>query len=96
MAALSKVKRVEHPKYEAYRCENVHGFIGYRVKLYLIYDCERVYTMYNSSDWIDNVNLMRENGTQCYTFTQDIIVTPTHMHSIFNEIFSYVSEARSD
>lgn len=93
MASLSKVKRVLHPIYEAYRCENVNGFIGYRVKLYLIFDGERVYTLYNPSDWIDNVNLMRENGTQCYTFTQDIIVTPTSMHDIFRSINDYVSEA---
>ena len=96
MALMSKVKRVEHPKYEVYRCENVNGFIGFRIKLYLIYDCERVYTLYNPSDWIDNVNLMRENGIQLYTFTQDIIVTPIHMHSIYNEIISYVPESNSD
>ena len=96
MASLTKVHRVDHPKFEAYRCHNVNGFIGFRVKLYLIYDCERVYTFYNPSDWIDNVNLMRENGTQCTTFTHDVIVTPTHMHLIYNEIIKYVSEANTD
>lgn len=93
MAKLGSYKRVDHPKYDATQCGNVNGFIGYRVTLYLIYDCERVYTFYNSSDWVDNVNLMRECGSQCSTFTHDVIVTPTHMHSIFKEIHDYVSEA---
>lgn len=96
MAWITKSKRVEHPIYEVYRCDNVNGFIGYRVKLYLIFDGKRVYTLYNSSDWIDNINLMRENGTQCYSFTQDIIVTSTHMHDIYNSIIQHVYKSNSD
>lgn len=87
---------VEHPIYEAYKVNNINGFIGYRVKLYCIFADNRVYSVFNQSDWIDNVNLMRENGTACSTFTHDIYVTPTQHFDIFSSIRDYVSASDSN
>lgn len=95
MAIVSKYK-VNHPVYDCYKVSNVNQFIGYRVKLYLITDGVTTYTLYNQSDWIDNVNLMRENGESVTTFTYDMIVTPVHHHEIYKQIHDYVSSSRSD
>lgn len=95
MAIISKYK-VSHPKYDCYKVSNVNQFIGYRVKLYMITDGVSTYTLYNQSDWIDNCNLMRENGDSVTTFTYDLIVTPVHHSRIYFEIHDYVSSSYSD
>lgn len=101
--------RITHPKYEVYKCEtqsrmfdtdssNPPSFLGkelylFRVKLYLIFADGRVYTFFNPQDWVDNCCLMRENGTFCSTFTQDIYVSSTSHPDMYDEICPYVPEA---
>ena len=79
-------------KYEVYPVKFMHDNIkGYRIKVYCIFSEDRIYTLFNPTDWIENVNMMREAGSSCSTFTHDIIVTPTHHPEIFAEIDKYVS-----
>lgn len=74
-------------RYEVYPVRTQHATVKlYRVKLYMVFSDGKTYTFLNSSDWIDNVNLMRESGCSCSTFTHDLIVSPTHHPEIFNEI----------
>ena len=81
-------------KYEVYPVKFQHDSIkGYRVKLYCIFSDDRIYTLFNPKDWIDNLNMMRESGSSCSSFTHDIIVTPTHHPEIFNDIDQYVSKS---
>lgn len=76
-------------QYEVYPVKTMHDNIKcYRVKVYLIFSEGKTYTFYNPKDWIDNVNLMRESGCSCSTFTHDIIVGPTHHPEIYDDIQS--------
>lgn len=96
MARLNTVKRIDHPYYEIYEVRNINdtpNFKIYRVKLYLIYADGKTYTLYNQADWIDNLNLMRESGTYCSSFTHDIYVSPTSHRDIYDDINYYVSKA---
>lgn len=89
--ALIKCRPIPHPIYEVYESRSMHDSVKlFRIKLYLIFADGRVFTMFNQSDWIDNVNLMRESGTHCSTFTHDLIVSPTHHSDLFNDILQYV------
>lgn len=112
MGSLTKSYRVDHPKYEVSRCSTVNrmfsfddtnrpSFKGeelfiYRVTLYLIFSAGHVYTLYNPSDWIENINLMRESGSSCSSFTHDIFVSATEHPDIYKEIRDYVSATHSD
>lgn len=102
MAKLIK-NHIPHPKYEVYRCvtlnrnfDDVDGVAVesylFRVKLYLIFAEGKVYTFYDPSSWIDTVNLMRDSGTCCSTFTHDIFCSPTDHRDIYKEIMDYVSK----
>lgn len=105
--AVIKYRPLPHPVYEVYLCRTmnriyevdsdcaVDAFL-FRIKIYLIFSDCRVYTFFNQSDWIDNVNLMRECGSSCSTFTHDIYVSPTSHPDIYKEIRDYVSKANSD
>ena len=100
-------KRVPNPVYEVYKCKTmnciyevedgvcVDAFL-YRVKLYLIFCDDRVYTFFNPTDWVDNFQLMREGGSSCSTFTHDIMVSPDSHRDIYDHIRLYVSSSDSN
>ena len=88
--ALRTVKHIDHPKYDVRRVTSVNGFVGYCIKLYLIFADAHVYTLFTQDQWIEQLNLIRESGTACTSFTHELIVTPTHHWDIYNEILPYV------
>ena len=83
---------ISHPKYDVRTANGVNGCVGYWVKLYLIFSDEHTYTLFNNNDWIEHINLIRENGFSCTGFTRDLLVTPTSHTSIYDDIHRYVSE----
>lgn len=59
------------------------NFDGFWVTLYLIFDGSKVYTLFDESDWTDNVSLMRESGQDVHTFAYEVLVTPTHLSDLY-------------
>lgn len=86
--ALIKSVPVDVPGMVVRKANGVNGFVGYILTLFIIYDGDRCYTLYNQPDWIDNQLLMQENGNCKFAFTKEVLVTPT----VFPDKFNYIRQ----
>lgn len=67
---------------------------GFWVSIYFLFDGERTYTMFDQAACFDNYLLMLESGSNVNMFHKEILVTPYHFSSIYNQIIeNYVSES---
>ena len=88
----NKLTYIDHPLYDCRIATGVNGPVGFFVKLFLIFSDDITYTLYSQAEWIDNINLIRESGYSCTSFTYDLLVTPTQHPNIYLDINRYVSE----
>lgn len=94
MALVKKYKPVHigHPLYDCFIGRDLNGnVVGYHVTFYYIHDItNQVYVLYNTSDWFEQINLMRENGDDFVYFKQLVFVSPLSFPTIHYSIHEFV------